>query len=54
VLPYDRDRGAAYYVAKYITKEPLGWDLGGTWTEVDVPPVRRDAPLIDRTPPTPS
>jgi len=29
VLPYDPDRGAAYYVAKYITKEPLHWDIGG-------------------------
>jgi len=27
VLPYDSERGAAYYVAKYITKEPLGWDI---------------------------
>lgn len=29
ILPYDRDLGAAFYVAKYITKEPLHWDLGG-------------------------
>jgi len=27
MLAYDPDRGAAYYVAKYITKEPLGWDV---------------------------
>jgi len=29
VLPYNREKGATYYVAKYITKEPLHWDLGG-------------------------
>ena len=29
ILPYDRERGAAFYIAKYITKEPLGWDVGG-------------------------
>jgi len=28
-LPYDPTRGAAYYIAKYITKEPLHWDVGG-------------------------
>ena len=45
VLPYDRERGAAYYVAKYITKEPLGWDVGGlSGTPVDVSPVHWDAP----------
>jgi len=54
VLHYNRDRGAAYYVAKYITKEPLGWDLGGTWTEVDVLPVARDALLVPRGTSTPS
>lgn len=34
VLRYDNDRGAAYYVAKYITKEPLHWDLGGRTVRV--------------------
>jgi len=29
ILPYDGDLGAAFYVAKYITKEPLGWDIRG-------------------------
>jgi len=46
VLPYDRERGAAYYVAKYITKEPLGWDLGALkepGAHVNVLPVARDA-----------
>lgn len=28
VLPYNPDLGAAYYVAKYVTKEPLHWDIG--------------------------
>ena len=28
ILPYRSDLGAAYYVAKYITKEPLHWDIG--------------------------
>ena len=37
MLPYDSDRGAAYYIAKYITKEPLGWDLGGLVCEGDAP-----------------
>jgi len=29
VLPYNSALGATYYVAKYITKEPLHWDIGG-------------------------
>jgi len=52
VLPYNPRLGATHYVAKYITKEPLGWDLGGTWTPVDVSPVQRDASVVNR-PPTP-
>ncbi len=54
MLPYDHDRAAAFYVAKYITKEPLGWDLGGTWAPVDVPPVDGNAPVIDVASPAPS
>ena len=51
VLPYDPDRGAAYYIAKYITKEPLGWDVGGLDRRAPSPEGCRLSPL-DHRPPT--
>lgn len=57
VLPYDRERGAAYYIAKYITKEPLGWDVGGLpRSSVNVLPVEGDVIRIQTrvTPPSQS
>lgn len=30
ILPYDRQLGASYYIAKYITKDIAGFDLSDT------------------------
>ncbi len=31
ILPYAKDRGASFYIAKYVSKEFGEWEVGGQW-----------------------